>query len=270
MHLSQPLSPPILISPKYISSNVRSLSSSKKPSNPHRGKSQNIRLSQINLILPGESAINVLASTTQQSRDKRSSLVNMVSRTLGKMKSLEMDPLGLVSDTAFTSPPPVQVKAKDIKFFKSFGSKAGTSKQENSIKDAAMRTPECPSVRDTMECVTKLLSNRFIGSSSNRNNIKLLGELSGAIQKIDKHCAHHTKIQEGVLNLVEHNQNEVDRDSKVRVKKLIQYYEGIETNPKEKMKALSRQAAVVRRRYSEKDHEDDPLDDIGNPVFRRF
>jgi hypothetical protein len=270
MHMSQALSPQIHISPKYITSNFGSLSPSKRPSHPQRGKSQHIRLSQINLILPGESAINVLASTTHQSRDKRSSLVNMVSRTLGKVKSLESDPLGLVSDTAFTSLPPVQAKAAEIKFFKSIGTRAGTSKQANSIKDAAVRTPEHPSVRDTMECVTKLLSNRFIGSSSNPNNIKLLGELSGAIQKIDKHFAHHTKVQEGVLNLVEHNQNEVDRDSKARVKKLIQYYEGIETNPKEKMKALSGQAAVVRRRYSERDTEDDPLDDIGNPVFRRF
>lgn len=270
MNMSQAFSPPILISPKYITSNVGSLSPSKRHSNPQRGKSQNIRLSQINLIVPGESAINVLASTTQQSRDKRSSLVNMVSRTLGKIKSSESDPLGLVSDTAFTSLPTIQAKAAEIKFFKSIGSKTGTSKQENSIKEAAVRTPEHPSVRDTMECVTKLLSNRFIGTSSNRNNIKLLGELSGAIQKIDKHFAHHTKVQEGVLNLVEHNQNEVDRDAKARVKKLIQYYEGIETNPKEKMKALSGQAAVVRRRYSEKDTEDDPLNDIGNPVFRRF
>ena len=198
--------------------------------------------------------------------------MHMVSRTLLKMKTVELDslPLGLVGHTIVTSPPPVQVKPKDIKFFKSIGNLQEPSKQEISIKDAAIRTPIASSIRDSLEHVTKLISNRFIGTNSNRNNIKLLGELKGAIQKIDKHTAHQTKIEEGVLHLIEHNQNEVDRESKVRVKKLIQYYQDIETNPKEKMKSLSKQAEVVRRRYSEKDIEDDPLDDIGNPVFRRF
>jgi hypothetical protein len=230
-------------------------------------------MSQINLILPGESAINVLATTNQQSMDKRSSLVNMVNRTLRKIKTVDLDDLiskGLGPDTNITPLAPVKVKPKDKKFFKSTGTLPEPSKQEISIKDAAIRTPRASTIRDKIEHVTKLLSNRFIGTSSNRNNIKLLGTLSGAIQKIDKHKAHHTKVEEGVLNLIEHNHNEVDRESKVRVKKLIQYYQDIKTNPKEKMKALSKQTAVVRRRYSDRDLEDDPLDDIGNPVFRRF